>query len=77
MSQRARQRRYYEGRYPGSTFSNPDFGAVAREFGAFGETITADDQIPDAVEALLDADGPGVLDVHIDRWLDTGGYDRD
>lgn len=77
MSQRARQRRYYEGRYAGSTFTNPDFAAVAREFGAFGETVTNDTQIPDAVAGLLGTDGPGVLDIHIDPWLDTGNYDRD
>jgi acetolactate synthase-1/2/3 large subunit len=77
MSQRARQRRYYEGRYPGSTFSNPDFAAVARDFGAFGATVTDDDEIDEAVDDLLDVDGPGVVDVHIDPWLDTGGYNRD
>ena len=77
MSQRARQRRYYDGRYAGSTFSNPDFAAVARDFGAFGETVADDDEIEAAVEGLLAADGPGVVDVHIDPWLDTGDYDRD
>lgn len=77
MSQRARQRRYYEGRYTGSTFSNPDFAAVAEEFGMFGRRVTADDEIPDAVDGLLSTDGPGLLEVHVDPWLDTGGYDRD
>lgn len=77
MSQRARQRRYYGERYTGSTFGNPDFAGVAEDFGAYGDTVTEDDEIPEAVEGLLEADGPGVVDVHIDPWLDTGGYDRD
>ena len=77
MSQRARQKRYYDGRYTGSTFENPDFAAVAEEFGAFGERVMNDDEIPETVDRLIAADGPGLLDVHIDPWLDTGGYDRD
>jgi len=77
MSQRARQRRYYGGRYTGTTFTNPDFAAVAREFGMFARTLTDDDEIPDAVEALLDEDGPGLLNLQVDPWLDTGDYDRD
>jgi len=77
MSQRARQERYYEGRYTGSVFSNPDFAAVAEEFGMFGEQVTDDDQISGAVDRLLGADGPGLLDVHVDPWLGTGDYDRD
>lgn len=77
MSQRARQRRYYSERYAGTTFENPNFAAVAEEFGAFGEQVVDDEAIPGAVDRLVATDGPGLLDVHIDPWLDTGGYDRD
>lgn len=77
MSQRARQRRYYGERYTGSTFSNPDFAAVAEDFGMFGRRVTSDDEIPDAVDGLLSTGGPGLLEVQVDPWLDTGGYDRD
>lgn len=77
MSQRARQKKFYGERYTGSTFSNPPFDEVADLFGMFGERVDRDDQIPDAVDRLLAADGPGLLDVHVDPWLGTGDYDRD
>lgn len=77
MSQRARQKKYYGERYTGSVFSNPDFGAIAEEFGARGEQITSDEEIAGAVERLVKADGPALLEAQIDPWLDTGSYDRD
>jgi acetolactate synthase-1/2/3 large subunit len=77
MSQRARQRRYYEQRYTGSTFSNPDFAQAAEDFGLSGRRIQDDEQIEAAVEWFLDVDGPALLEAEIDPWLDTGGYDRD
>ncbi len=77
MSQRARQRRYYDERYTGSTFTNPDFGEVAEEFGMPGRSIDEDDEIEEAVEWFLDVEGPALLEARIDPWLDTGDYDRD
>lgn len=77
MSQRARQHRYYEQRYTGSTVSNPDYGAVAEDFGMPGRRIDEDEEIDDAVDWFLGADGPALLGARIDPWLDTGGYDRD
>lgn len=77
MSQRARQRRYYGERYTGSTFSNPNFGDIAEDFGMPGKRIEEDDEIDDAVDWFLDVDGPALLEARIDPWLDTGDYDRD
>ena len=77
MSQRARQRRYYEERYTGSTFTNPDFGEIAEDFGMPGRSIDEDDEIEEAVDWFLDVEGPALLEAEIDPWLDTGGYDRD
>lgn len=77
MSQRARQRRYYDQRYTGSTFTNPDFGAVAEDFGMPGRSIDEDDEIEEAVDWFLDVEGPALLEARIDPWLDTGDYDRD
>lgn len=77
MSQSARQKRYYGGRYTGSVFSNPNFATVAEEFGMFGEQVTDDKQITSAVDRLLSVDSPGLLDVHIDPWLGTEKYNRD
>ena len=77
MSQRARQRRYYEGRYVGTTFTNPDFAAVAEQFGVAGYTVTDDDEIDGVVDSFVNESGPAVLEARVDPWLDTGGYDRD
>lgn len=77
MSQAARQKQYYNGRYTGTIQPNCDFAQVAENFGMFSEQITSDDQISEGVEQLIKTDGPGLLDVHIDRWLGTDEYDRD
>jgi acetolactate synthase-1/2/3 large subunit len=77
MSQRARQEQYYGGRYTGTTFSNPDFAAMARNFGMFGERVTPESDLDASVERLLETDGPGLLDVQIDPWIGVSGYDRD
>lgn len=77
MSQRARQKKYYDERYTGSVYSNPPFDEVAELFGMFGECVERDEDVPDAVDRLLAANGPGLLDIHIDPWIGTSDYDRD
>lgn len=77
LSQAARQKKYYGGRFTGTMHSNPNFGEVAQKFGMFGEQITTDDQIEEAVERLFETDGPGLIDAQIDTWLGTDSYDRD
>lgn len=77
MSQRARQKQYYDGRYTGTVFSNPDFAEVARNFGMFGERVTPETDLESVVTRWLDADGPALLDAQINPWIGISGYDRD
>lgn len=46
---------------------NPDFGAVARACGLFGERVESADDLPGAMERWLAHDGPGLLDVKVSR----------
>lgn len=77
LSQAARQKRYYGSRFTGTMHSNPNFGKIAQNFGMFGQKITSNDQIEDAVERLFDHNGPGLIDAQIDTWLGTNSYNRD
>jgi acetolactate synthase-1/2/3 large subunit len=61
-----KQTELFEGRYLGVDFKYPDFAQVARDFGAWGERVTAADQVPEALRRALAADGPAVLDVLTD-----------
>lgn len=66
MSHAVRQERNYGGRYVGTYHSNPSFDVIAEEFGMFGKQVTENDEVDEAVQALLDEGGPGLLDVHVD-----------
>lgn len=77
MSQRARQKQYYDGRYTGTVFSNPDFAEIAQNFGMFGEQVTPETNLDSVVERWLNADGPALLDAQINPWVGISGYDRD
>jgi acetolactate synthase-1/2/3 large subunit len=52
---RDHQEKHFPGRVSGTQLANPDFAALARAFGAHGETVTDDDQAADAVERALKA----------------------
>jgi len=67
---RDHQERHYPGRVSGTQLQNPDFGAFARAFGAHGELVTGDDQIPGAVERALEAvesGSPAVIHIVVDQ----------
>jgi len=76
---RGYQVRRYRRRYPGTKLTNPDFAKVAKLFGAHGETVTSDDQLPGALRRALDESAGGrpvVVDVRVDGgWIDPGLYD--
>ena len=52
---RSHQERHYPERISGTQLKNPDFGLMARAFGGFGVTVTADCGIPAALDAALAA----------------------
>ena len=50
----------------GTNLDNPDFAALARAFGAHGETVERTDEFAPALERALDAGKPAVLHLLID-----------
>jgi acetolactate synthase-1/2/3 large subunit len=64
-AQRMRQQRDYGGRLIGVTHNNPDFGELAKLYGAEGRTVRAIGEFRPAFETLLESKRVGVLDVHI------------
>lgn len=60
-----RQQRKFGNRLIGSELTNPDFGEVARLFGAHGETVTDPDELQPAFRRALEAGRPAVIDVHV------------
>ena len=63
---RMHQERDYPGRVHGTTFTNPDFAALARAYGAHGETVTETAQFAQALERSLAAGKPALIEVVID-----------
>ncbi len=63
---RMHQERRYPGRVVGSGLTNPDFAALARAFGAHGETVRRTEEFAPAFERALDAGRPALLHVLLD-----------
>ena len=63
-------RMHQELRYPGrpsaTGLANPDFAALARSYGAFGETVENDAEFPAALERARSAGRPALLDLRTD-----------
>jgi acetolactate synthase-1/2/3 large subunit len=66
-NERAYQQELYEGRVYATDYKNPDFGALARVFGAYGEQITQPADFEPALRRALDSKLPAVIDVIIDQ----------
>ncbi len=60
-----RQQTKFGNRLIGSELTNPDFGEIARLFGAHGETVTDPDALRPAFQRAFDAGRPAVVDVHV------------
>ncbi len=48
------------------SLKNPDFGAIAREMGFFGQRVTRSDELADILRAAFVHDGPALVDVVTD-----------
>ncbi len=64
-NERAFQRDLYGGRLFGVDYKNPDFGAVARDFGAHGERVKRPADVEGALRRAFDSGRPAVVDVMI------------
>lgn len=63
---RMHQERTYPGRPSATKLSNPDFAALARSYGAFGETVETTDQFGPAFERARTSGLPAMLHLKID-----------
>jgi acetolactate synthase-1/2/3 large subunit len=72
---RMHQERAFPGRVIASDLVNPDFPALARAYGAFGEAVEETGAFPAAFERALHADGPALLDLRVDPETIAPGVD--
>ena len=63
---RMHQERNYPARVSGTDLVNPDFAALARAYGAHGETVVRTEEFAPAFERALAAGRPSLLHVKID-----------
>ena len=63
---RMHQERSYPGRVSGTDLANPDFAALARSYGAHGETVETDAGFAPAFERALASGKPAVIDLVLD-----------
>jgi acetolactate synthase-1/2/3 large subunit len=63
---RMHQEREYPARVYGTDLVNPDFAALARAYGAHGETVSRTDEFAPALERALAADRPALLHLCVD-----------
>lgn len=63
---RMHQERHYPGRVIATDLVNPDFVALARAYGAYGERVERTADFPAAFERALSANTPALLELQID-----------
>jgi thiamine pyrophosphate-dependent acetolactate synthase large subunit-like protein len=66
-NERAFQNEHYGGRFYAVDYNNPDFGALAKVFGAHGEHVTKPGDLEGAIERALASRKPAIVDVMIDQ----------
>ena len=66
-NERAFQNEHFGGRYFAVDYKNPDFGALAKVFGAHGEHVTRPGELEGAIQRAFASGKPAVIDVMIDQ----------
>jgi thiamine pyrophosphate-dependent acetolactate synthase large subunit-like protein len=66
-NERAFQNEHFGGRYFAVDYKNPDFGALARVFGAHGEHVKRPGDLEGALQRAFASGKPAVVDVMIDQ----------
>jgi len=66
-NERAFQNEHYGGRFFAVDYNNPDFGALAKVFGAHGEHVTHPGDLEDAITRAFASGKPAIVDVMIDQ----------
>ena len=69
------QERVFEGRLIGADFINPDFVQLAESFGAKGYRVDSPPALQRALADALAADKPAVIDVVIEKGVETSPWD--
>ncbi len=70
---RMHQERHYPGRVSGTALANPDYAALARAYGAHGETVEDGAEFPAAFGRAAASGGLAVIELRLDpRMLSTG-----
>ena len=68
---RMHQERHYPGRISATDLVNPDFAALARAYGGFGEAVERTADFAPALERALASGGPALLELRIDPDMIT------
>lgn len=66
-NERAFQNEHFGGRYFAVDYKNPDFGALAKVFGAHGEHVTRPQDLEGAIQRAFASGKPAIVDVMIDQ----------
>lgn len=66
-NERAFQNEHFGGRYFAVDYKNPDFGALAKIFGAHGEHVTRPGDLESAIRRAFASGKPAIVDVMIDQ----------
>jgi acetolactate synthase-1/2/3 large subunit len=66
-NERAFQNEHFGGRFYAVDYQNPDFGALAKVFGAHGEHVTKPGELEGALQRAFASGKPAVVDVMIDQ----------
>lgn len=70
---RMHQERRYPGHVWGTTLANPDFAALARSYGAHGETVERTEDFASALERARAADRPALIELRVSPDVLTPG----